>query len=724
MTQRPDGEALARELTLGALSYSDLARRARMVVERLFTRRLPFVHLVVADPDRPDLLQVIPGRDPGMETMEVKNADSLDVEAFAIRLDEPILMGPDVAAECRSRGIVPPRESPQSLLLIPLVRERKKLGALVVGVDLPPGTEITRRWAGLVGATQVISAVLQSCREHERTLADRVDLERIAHAGARLQVLASLPETCALTTRIVVDEFAFDRAILLLPSDDGQRLEGVSSLGHEDICPLLRCPLNAHTDILAQVFHTGMPWMTRDAGEDSKVPVVLRESGALFDAVALPLRVGGQPIGVLWANHDQPKGRISSHRVTLLTLFTAQAAAAISNSRLLRQVETLAEADLWTGDSGRRHLRAVLERELARVRRTGTPLTLLTITPQVHPHTEGHATAFDQDDASLYDAGAVIRRTIRGADFVARVGAGGFVVVMPDTTETQAARARERVEAELAAHLEARAEGAPPLDLSVEIRSADADTVETLLHTADRTFQEAREITLRARLLETLITQPPRGIAEQDPLIANLLKLLHEKEPTFLDHSRRTMHLVLNLGRQAELSEPDCVILALAALLHDVGKISIPSGLLSRPGPLTSEELAAVRMHCVLGEELLRGASALAPVGPILRAHHERFDGRTDGRYGAYPDGLKGDEISLPARILKIADCYDAITSWRCYQPARSPNTAVAILREEKGKSFDPDLVDLFLDYLQPHLAIGARSLPATPAASGNKRKR
>jgi len=132
-------------------------------------------------------------------------------------------------------------------------------------------------------------------------------------------------------------------------------------------------------------------------------------------------------------------------------------------------------------------------------------------------------------------------------------------------------------------------------------------------------------------------------------------------------------------------------VLARAAELHDVGKIAIPDAILAKPGPLDEEEWRFMHRHTILGERILMAASALRPVARLVRASHERFDG------GGYPDGLKGEEIPLGARIIFVCDAYDAMTTDRAYSRAIASAEAITELRACAGTQFDSEVVEAFV---------------------------
>jgi putative nucleotidyltransferase with HDIG domain len=126
-----------------------------------------------------------------------------------------------------------------------------------------------------------------------------------------------------------------------------------------------------------------------------------------------------------------------------------------------------------------------------------------------------------------------------------------------------------------------------------------------------------------------------------------------------------------------------------AALLHDIGKIAVPAHIISKPGKLTPEEFDKMKVHPVIGAEILKHVQFPYPVVPIVRSHHEKWDG------SGYPDGLKGEEIPIGARILAVVDCLDALASDRQYRRALPLDEAIAKVAAEAGKSFDPTMVHI-----------------------------
>jgi putative nucleotidyltransferase with HDIG domain len=169
--------------------------------------------------------------------------------------------------------------------------------------------------------------------------------------------------------------------------------------------------------------------------------------------------------------------------------------------------------------------------------------------------------------------------------------------------------------------------------------------------------------------------------------IRALAAALDARDPYTAGHSERVGVLAVAIGRELRLSGADLEVLRLGALLHDIGKIGIPDQVLMKPGPLTDREYDAIKEHPAVGARILRTVPFLSPHIPIVELHHERPDGR------GYPHGLRGEDIPLAARIVHVADAYDAMTSARAYRRAMPPGDAVRELWRCAGTEFHADVV-------------------------------
>ncbi len=177
--------------------------------------------------------------------------------------------------------------------------------------------------------------------------------------------------------------------------------------------------------------------------------------------------------------------------------------------------------------------------------------------------------------------------------------------------------------------------------------------------------------------------------------VETLMATIDAKDPHTRLHSERVAAIALDLAKAAGLDAVDREKIRLGARVHDIGKIAIPDQILFKPGKLTKEEYDRIKKHTVIGEALLKGASLFREILPIVRHHHERWDGK------GYPDGLPGEKTHLWARIVALADAYEAMTAGRPYRAAKSPEEALQEVLDNAAKQFDPKLVELFHELWQ-----------------------
>jgi putative nucleotidyltransferase with HDIG domain len=170
-----------------------------------------------------------------------------------------------------------------------------------------------------------------------------------------------------------------------------------------------------------------------------------------------------------------------------------------------------------------------------------------------------------------------------------------------------------------------------------------------------------------------------------------LARVIDARDPYTFEHSARVAAVSHELAEGMGLSAVDLVVLRRAGLLHDIGKIGVADTILGKQGPLNEEEWAAIRRHPVIGFEMLKDVPFLQPSLDPIRHHHERWDG--DG----YPDKLKGTSIALLARIVTVADAFDAMTSDRPYRKSFSFEFAARAIESESGRQFDPAVVAAFM---------------------------
>lgn len=177
-------------------------------------------------------------------------------------------------------------------------------------------------------------------------------------------------------------------------------------------------------------------------------------------------------------------------------------------------------------------------------------------------------------------------------------------------------------------------------------------------------------------------------------VVATLANAVEAKDPMTEHHCQRLASLAARLTTRLGLDHADAEMITYGALLHDVGKIGVPESILTKPGPLTEIEWEVMRRHPEIGERICLPLSGAHGFSTIIRHHHERWDG------GGYPDRLRGETIPLGARIVTLADSFDAMTHDRPYRPARSVADALAEIEANAGTQFDPELARLFVEVI------------------------
>jgi putative nucleotidyltransferase with HDIG domain len=192
-------------------------------------------------------------------------------------------------------------------------------------------------------------------------------------------------------------------------------------------------------------------------------------------------------------------------------------------------------------------------------------------------------------------------------------------------------------------------------------------------------------IAIEKSRLDTIVSQSYAGT------IQALASAIDARDPSTHRHQEAVTRYAVRLAEEIGLEEEEVNTIRYAAMLHDIGKIGIKEEILSKPGSLTPTERAVVEAHTLVGTAILSGIPFMKDLIPLIRDHHERMDG------SGYPAGLRGDEIPLGARILAIADAFDAMTTQRPYHRAMSISEACAILEKESGRLFDADLVRAFV---------------------------
>ncbi len=236
--------------------------------------------------------------------------------------------------------------------------------------------------------------------------------------------------------------------------------------------------------------------------------------------------------------------------------------------------------------------------------------------------------------------------------------------------------------------------------------------VSQLIACVERALERSRMLRERAaayKVLEQRVRQQTRQLQDQSRQLTQMLErvlltyqatlraleaALDARDQSAPGHCRRVAKLAVELGRRMGLPDGDLLALEQGARLHDIGKLGISDTILMKPGPLTAEERRTMERHPEIGCEIVAHIDFLQDALPIIRSHHEHYDG------SGYPHGLQGDEIPLLARIFSVVDAFDAQANMRPYNTAPSVRKALANIRANRGKCFDPQVVDAFIDMM------------------------
>jgi diguanylate cyclase (GGDEF)-like protein len=303
-------------------------------------------------------------------------------------------------------------------------------------------------------------------------------------------------------------------------------------------------------------------------------------------------------------------------------------------------------------------------------------------------------------DSLLSEIGSIIKSSVRDADQAFRYGGDEFVVILPETARDDAYVVAERVRGQVAADMEKKSVG---VTCSIGLASYPLDGVITgeLVNGADTALYYAKWTGGDRTYFSSGVSSGPpedgrtRGRRNGLRAVYDLVEIVESRDRYLYGHSRGVNTYAVALAEALGMSPDEVSRVSTGALLHDVGKVGIADEIWNKKEKLTKEDWDAIKTHPRLGANIVGNYPQLVPCVNSILHLHERWDGT------GYPDGLKGEDIPIEARILAIADTFDAMSSARPYRPAFSRQQVIEELRRCAGSQFDPNLVELFIGIVE-----------------------
>ena len=545
----------------------------------------------------------------------------------------------------------------------------------------------------------------------QQLLEDRAAAEDVAMLANCLKSI-ELSEAANTVTEEVPRLFQATRCLLCL--------WGTSSGSHEDSDkpPIVV----SDTDCLCSKEHLKSPVEGDELlGESGfyhdSVPDECRMAGAQGPRMVIPLSILGlkentkeQLSGYLCMCGLAHGGIVNRELTSYKAKLTREILTShLTNASLYHQARLTSQTDALTGVGSRRLLEDKLEAECARAIRYKRPFSVAIIDLDNFKTINdvfGHATG---DDA-LKKFAECMKNQKRIPDILARYGGDEFVVLMPETEASDALTFIERIRAKVQ-QIEVQENVSMTISCGVAQSLPDfSDSSSNVIRRADLALYEAKSAgrncaklwnekmskVLKAGDIEfekiKKLKRRVAGLSEQAEKmfmqsIWGLVQALEAKDPYAKKHSESVMHYAVAIAGMMKIPPKQLDVLSRAAMIHDIGNIGIPDAILSKPGRLTPRERKIIEQHPLIAVRILDKMSFLEQEVKIVRAHHEKWNGQ------GYPDGLLNTSIPIGARILAVADTFDALISDRSYHNSRSVAEAIGILTDSSGYDFDPEAV-------------------------------
>jgi len=661
--------------------------------------------------------QLLPKR-----TREIRNA----LTEYVIRTAEPLLILSDLEAVRKRIGVTHvPKRPAKCLIAAPILMGNKACGIMVA---MNPEREFAfeqRDLDVLVTAAGQVSVAVENARlfsEEQRRSRQLAFLNNVSRTAI------SSDDPVHMLTQIageIQKNFSFDHIGIGLLDKGTKEVEIKAEAGTSSHATGKRIPLG--TGILGRVARTGERALVQNA-LPGNLTGILPDSRAVL---CIPITYGEGLLGVLNIE-SRNENAFSPQDVLILNTLADLLATALHNAFVFQKLQQQSITDGLTGIKTRRFFWEALSAEWKRASRSGRPFSVVLIDLDKFKEVNDSMGHFE-GDLVLARVGRLLEQKSRQSNVVARYGGDEFIVLMPETGSEQAQVLAERLRQWLATDpmlSEHNITGSfgvasfPMHGFAIEdiIRVADAGMYVSkrsggnLVSTAQE-FVEGQDFARQRQqisaYIEGFLQRERSGPEQLEELTSTLFKLCSGESgcnPPLLKEAIESLNRAAEsreiqsgghgdlvarysevIARALGLSSDETADLVYAARIHDVGKIFVPEYILNKAGPLSDEEFSMLQMHPIVGAEIVGTIPHSTMMREAIEHHHQRFDGT------GYPDGLRGEEIPLWARIIGLADAYANMVTEQSFSTARTPEQALDELSKMSGTRFDGMLVRLLL---------------------------
>jgi diguanylate cyclase (GGDEF)-like protein/putative nucleotidyltransferase with HDIG domain len=534
--------------------------------------------------------------------------------------------------------------------------------------------------------------------------------------ASRMSNILDLKQLAESMLRPIVNAVSASQVSLLFVNNEYYTTQYAERFSSKD--PVIPIRLRRDGPVITWLEREDKPLFREHIDEATEFKALWQEERDTLEAAQVkllcPIVSRGRLIAILALSKKQPRGYYSRDDTDMLMTMAHEAAVVVENAQLYAKAKQRANTDELTGLFNHRFFHERLGEEIARCSRFGKIFSLVFMDMDLFKHYNdayGHL----QGDKVLEKIGTIINQSVRAIDISCRYGGDEFAILMPESSLESAAKVAERIRKGIESQTDLMG---MPLTCSIGIASWPTDGVmkDEIVQSADAALYFAKhtgsnrvcwacEVVLSDVLRMEAAQNMENNVAILNTIYA-LAATVDAKDHYTYGHSKKVSKYATDIAEALGYSREEIETIRAAALLHDIGKIGIPDKILSKREPLTADDWELIRAHPSLGVSILKHVDKLNGCLAAIQYHHERFDG------SGYPSGLKGSNIPLDARILAVADAYDAMTSQRPYRAVEmTREQAFEELRRYAGIQFDPRIVGTLIEISQPGYEPGRKTI-------------